>query len=477
MAIQWSGLSPGLLLRLDRDSGRPLRSQLESGLREAIRDGRLQVGERLPSSRELARELGTSRGLVQECYSQLLAEGYLTSQVGSATRVAAGAAAPPPATPTPTATAPAGRPARPRLIADFRSGVPDLASFPRGDWVWATREACSQVAAPDLGYGDPRGSAAFRAVLSAYLRRVRAAAADAGHIVVCTGFAQGLGLVLRILAGLGVGRVAFEDPGYGGIESSESVTALAAGLQVVPVPVDGLGLDVAALAASGARAVVVTPAHQSPTGVVLAARRRHELMQWASRNDAFVIEDDYDSEFRYDREPVGLLQGLAPDRVFAIGTVSKSLAPAIRLGWVLAPPRLAGNVAAEKHISDRGSSGVDQLAVAALLESGRYDRHLRRMRAVYAGRRGVLIEALARHAPGVRLTGLAAGFHAVAHLPDGADERAIVSAAAERSVGLYGMSLYRASGAAAPPQLVLGFGNTGERAIESGIRAVADLLR
>jgi GntR family transcriptional regulator/MocR family aminotransferase len=254
-------------------------------------------------------------------------------------------------------------------------------------------------------------------------------------------------------------------------------TALAAGVQAVSVPVDEQGLDVAALEATGARAVVVTPAHQSPTGVVLAAQRRHELVAWAGRHDAFIIEDDYDSEFRYDREPVGLLQGLAPDRVLAVGTVSKSLAPAIRLGWVLVPPVLATGVAAEKHISDRGTSGVDQLAVAALLESGRYDRHLRRMRAVYAGRRGVLIEALARHAPQVRLTGLAAGFHAVAHLPVPADERAVVSAAQQRSVGLYGMSMYRASGAVAPPQLVLGFGCVGERAIESGIRAVADLLR
>jgi GntR family transcriptional regulator/MocR family aminotransferase len=470
MAIQWSGLGPGLLLRLDRGGDQSLRSQLEAGLREAIRDGRLHVGERLPSSRELARELGISRGLVQECYTQLLAEGYLTSQVGSATRVATGAYQMP--------SVPVARPGRPRLIADFLWGVPDLASFPRSDWVWATREACAHVASAELGYSDPRGNPAFREVLSAYLRRVRAAAAAAERIVICTGYAQGLGVVVRALAQLGVRRVAFEDPGYGEADTSESMKVTrAAGVQLAHVPVDELGLDVAALDASGARAVVVTPAHQSPTGVVLAAERRHALVEWANRNDAFIIEDDYDSEFRYDREPVGLLQGLAPDRVFAIGTVSKSLAPAIRLGWVLVPPAHVGAVAEEKHMSDRGSSGVDQLAVAALLESGRYDRHLRRMRAMYAGRRGVLIDALARHAPDVRLTGLAAGFHAVAHLPDAADERAVVAAARQRSVGLYGMSLYRADGAVTPPQLVIGFGCVGERAIESGIRAIADLLR
>ena len=296
--------------------------------------------------------------------------------------------------------------------------------------------------------------------------------------MVCTGFAQGLGLVLRALGQRGVRRAALEDPGYGDLAVSDSARAArAVGVDVVPVPVDEFGLDVAALEASGARAVVVTPAHQSPTGVVLAAKRRHALLEWAARTDGFVIEDDYDSEFRYDREPVGVLQGLAPDRVFTIGTVSKSLAPAVRLGWVLVPPALTGAVAEEKRISDRGSSGLDQLAVAALLESGRYDRHLRRMRAVYGRRRGVLIDSLARHAPGVGLTGLAAGFHAVAHLPESADEQAVIAAARERSVGLYGMGPQRSTSMAAPPQLVLGFGNVSERAVESGIATVADLLR
>jgi len=447
---------------------------LEDGIRDAIRDGRLQPGERLPSSREFARELGVSRGLVQECYGQLLSEGYLDSQVGSATRVAPRAY--PAASPAPrpiAAAPPAGR-----LIADFRSGVPELASFPRSDWVWAMREACREVATADLDYGDPRGSRALREVLAGYLRRVRAAAVVPDDLIVCTGFAQGLNLVLEVLSQLGVRRVAFEDPGYGDDETSTSVRSAAlAGAPAVRVPVDDLGADVAALAASEARAVVVTPAHQSPTGVVLAAARRHALAEWASRHDAYIVEDDYDSEFRYDREPVGVLQGIAPDRVFTLGTVSKSLAPAVRLGWVIAPPALSGAVAEAKLLADRGTSGLDQLALAALLRSGRYDRHLRKMRGVYSRRRGVLIGALGRHAPGVRLTGLAAGFHAVAHLPEAADEDAVVAEALRRSVGLYGMAPFRAIRGAAPPQLVLGFGLTGERAIEAGIAAVADLLR
>jgi GntR family transcriptional regulator / MocR family aminotransferase len=333
------------------------------------------------------------------------------------------------------------------------------------------------VATVDLGYGDPRGCAVLRTVLAGYLRRVRAAAADSAHVVVSTGFAQGLSLVLRALVQTGVRCAAFEDPGYGSVETDESLrAAVATGLRVIHVPVDDQGVDVAALDASGAQVVVVTPAHQSPTGVVLTAGRRHALVDWARRNDAFIVEDDYDSEFRYDREPVGVLQGLAPERVFTIGTASKALAPAVRLGWVLAPPSLAGAVAAEKLISDRGSATLDQLALAALIQSGRYDRHLRRMRVIYAGRRACLVAALSRHAHGVRLTGLAAGFHAVAHLQAAADERAVVAAARERLVGLYGMSRYRAGGIAAAPQLVMGFGNVGERAIEPGIAAVADLL-
>jgi GntR family transcriptional regulator/MocR family aminotransferase len=475
MAIEWSGLGPELLLRLDRSADQPLRTQLEANLREAIRDGRLHGGERLPSSRELARELGVSRGMVQDCYGQLLAEGYLTSRGGSATRVAdiEERSAPP-------APSPPSQLHNRALIADFRSGVPDLSSFPRTDWAWAVRQACDEVASADLGYGDPRGSAVLRGVLAGYLRRVRAAAADPGQMIISTGIAQGLNLVLRALRReRDVSCVAFEDPGYGTAQADETVrAAVAIGLRVAYVPVDTDGLVVSALAASGAQAVVVTPAHQSPTGVVLSAARRHALVDWARHAGGYVIEDDYDSEFRYDKEPVGSLQGLAPDHVFLLGTTSKALAPAVRLGWVHAPAPLAEAVAGEKEMSDRGSSTIDQLALATLLTSGRYDRHLRRMRGAYAARRAALVAAFARHAPQVRLTGLAAGFHAIAPLPPGADEAAVIAAARDRRVGLYGIGGYRGTAATtAPPALVIGFGNVGERAIEPGIAAVADLFR
>ena len=465
VSVQWAGLGPGLLLRLDRTLREPLRSQLERELRAAIRSQRLVAGERLPSSRELARELGISRGLVQECYSQLLAEGFLTARSGSGTRVAAGAAR------TPDLSVGAA-PAEPRLKVDFRLGRPDLASFPRQDWIWALREVSRTAPADAFGYGDPRGNRRLREVLAGYLRRVRGAVAEPEGIVVCGGFAQGVNLMLRALVGAGVRVLALEDPGY----ADDTAAAERWGLAVVRVRVDEHGLDVEALSATAARAVVLTPAHQSPTGVVLAPERRQALIRWAEARDATIIEDDYDSEFRYDREPVGALQGLAPHRVALIGTVSKSLSPGLRLGWIVCPPRFLEAVSEEKLRDDRGSPAFDQLALATLIESGRFDRHLRRMRTVYAGRRQALIDALVQHAPDVKLLGLAAGIHAVAQLPRGVDEGAVAAGARERSVGVYPMSRYRSDGRADPPQLALGFGDLSEASIKRGIATIADLL-
>ena len=464
MAIEWTGLGPDLLLALDRSLAEPLRVQLERELREAIRSGRLAAGERLPSSRAMAAELGISRGLVLECYSQLQAEGFLTSKSGSSTRVAANALA---ATATPVRPAPA-----PRLAVDFRPGVPDLTSFPRRDWAWALRDSCRNATPVELGYGDPRGAQALRLVLAGYLRRVRGAVADAERLVICGGFGQGINLVLSSLARTGIERIAIEDPG----DEDYHVICKRLGMRAVPVPIDERGIDVDALSGADVRAVILTPTHQFPTGMALAPERRQALVAWANDRDATIVEDDYDAEFRYDRDPVGALQGLAPDRVALIGTVSKSLAPALRLGWVACPPALRQALIEDKRLSDRGSPTLEQLALAALIESGRYDRHLRHMRRVYGTRRDTLVRVLSEQAPQVGLQGLAAGFHAVADLDHDADERAIVEQARERSIGLYGMSSYRPSGRAGPPQLVIGFGNVSQAAIERGISAVADLL-
>jgi GntR family transcriptional regulator/MocR family aminotransferase len=292
-------------------------------------------------------------------------------------------------------------------------------------------------------------------------------------MVISTGFAQGINLVLRALARRGVRRIALEDPG----DRDPYALAQWLGIEAIPVAVDQGGIDLRALAAADVRAVLLTPAHQFPTGVLLAPERRHALVAWAAERDATIIEDDYDAEFRYDRRPFEGLQGLAPDRVVALSSVSKTLAPTLRLGWIVAPPRLIEAIAQEKQLDDRGSPGLDQLALARLIESGRYDRHLRRMRALYGDRRCALIDALAQHAPEVEASGLMAGLHAVLHLPDAADEAEIVAAAHARSVGLYGMSRFRSRGATRPPTLVVGFAHLHEAAIARGIAAVADLLR
>ena len=464
MAIEWTGLGPGIFLRLDRQLREPLGMQLQRELRDAIRSGRLSAGERLPSSRTLACELGISRGLALECYEQLQAEGYLTTRLGSATRVAT-SASPVHETPRPISR-------EPRLAVDFRPRSPDLTSFPRRDWLWAIGEATREASPAAFGYSEPHGNLVLRQILSAYLRRVRGAIADPQDLVICSGFAQGLNLVLRALARAGVRKVAVEDPG----DVDNRLITTRAGLQAVPVRVDESGVDVEMLASTGARAVILTPAHQAPTGVVLAPNRRHALLKWANACNAFIVEDDYDAEFRYDRQPVGQIQGLGPERVIGISSVSKTLAPALRIGWMVCPPHLTEIIANDKHLSDRGSPGIDQLALARLIESGRYDKHLRRMRTFYEERRAVLINALSKYAPHVQLSGLAAGFHAVAHLPRRTDETAVISGAQRKSIGLSGMSSYRWNGATHPPQLVLGFGHLSETAIERGVVAIAELV-
>jgi GntR family transcriptional regulator / MocR family aminotransferase len=467
MTVQWKGDGPGLLLQLDRGTPRQLGHQLQEKLRTAIRTGALRPGERLPSSRSLADQLGISRGLVVDTYAQLYAEGYLVSEVGSGTRVAERAEATAPAR-----TTSVDQPAQ-RFDVDFEYGIPDLASAPVRDWIWALGDAARLAPATLMGDEPDRGDHRLREVLAAYHRRVRAGASVAERTIVTTGFRHALTLVFATLAKYGVERVGLESPG----PRDHDRIAERFGLQAVPVPVDEDGVDVAALRASGARAVVLTPAHQCPTGVALSPGRRQELVAWAEHVDGFVIEDEYDSEFRYDRQPVGSLQGLAPERVIALGSVSKTLAPGIRIGWIFAPPAILDGLVETKALTSRGAPALDQLALARLMESGRYDRHLRRMRTTYQVRRDALIAAVDEQLPALRLTGLAAGCHAVLRLPDGTDEAAVVAAAEQRSVSVRGLSDYRMGDVgAATPGLVLGFGNVNESAIRRGVRVLAEAI-
>jgi GntR family transcriptional regulator / MocR family aminotransferase len=453
---------PDLQLQVDRAAG-DLADQVAAELRTAVRSGRLAAGVRLPASRELARDLGTSRGVVVEAYQQLVAEGFLVSRQGSGTRVAAVRPATSPADGAPAAGAP------PRPAYDLRVGTPDLAAFPRRAWLAAVRQALTELPHDALGYGDPGGAPELRAELAAYLRRVRAADVTADQLVVVNGVAQGMHLAVRALARPGPVQLAVEDP-----HSARTVELLEdAGAVLVPVPVDDEGMDVGALRRSPARAALVTPAHQYPTGVVLSPRRRAELTAWADEVDGYVLEDDYDAEFRYDRNPVGCLQGLSPRRVVLLGSVSKSLAPGLRLGWLAAPPALAGAVRRARRLSDLGSPVLDQHALARLIAGGAYDRHLRQMRRRYRARRDALTDALARWLPGAVTHGVPAGIQLYVELPADHDETAVVAAAAERGVTVEGVAPLRID-RRGPPALVLGFARLPEHRIPEAVRLLAE---
>ena len=468
MPADWSRDAPDLMIALDR-TGMPLALQIQEQLRVAIREGRLLAGERLPSTRRLADHLGVSRGTVVEVYEQLVAEGYVDSAVGSGTRVARI----PGAERRDRTEAPPAAAARPKFEIDFEYGIPDLGSVPLRDWVWAVGEATRTLPTAGLGDEEPAGSRHLREVVTAYHRRVRAGCATADEAVVVGGFRQGLAFTLATLARSGIEVLALEDPG----PREHDVIAGRAGLTAVPVPVDAEGLNVAALRASQARAVLVTPAHQCPTGVALSPSRRRELVAWAHEVDGVILEDDYDAEFRYDRQAVGSLQGLDPERVFALGSVSKTLAPAIRIGWVLAPPRFVEVLTEEKQLSSRGAPGLDQEALALLIESGRFDRHLRRVRDLYRARRDALAEEVATVFGPDRLQGLAAGCHTVLLLPLEVDEDAVVEAARSLGVRVTGLRRYRLTHTPAQPALLLAFGNLSEHQLVRGVHAIAEAVR
>src|SRR5262245_45431106 len=455
---------PEILLRVERSHGTPLRAQFERELRDAIRSGRLRPGTPLPSSRALAADLRLSRGVVVEAYEQLLAEGYVTARRGSATRVAARESKVEPGAPIDQAPPP--------MRYDFRPGVPDGEMFPRRAWLMSLRRVLTSAPSTVFGYPDPSGVAALRQVLSAYLNRARGTAARADRVVLCTGFAQGLRLVCQALRARGVARVVVEDPSH----ALHRAAMQTVGLTVVPIPVDRGGLCVERLRAVDAGAVFVTPAHQFPTGAVLAPDRRAALLDWAVRKQAVVIEDDYDAEYRYDREPIGALQGLAPDRIAYAGSVSKTLAPALRLGWLVLPAELVAEVARLKRREDLGSPALDQLAYADFLDRGELDRHLRRTRLRYRRRRERLVAAVGAHLPALRIEGVAAGLHLMVGLPPRADEAALVEAAATRSVRVYGVGPHRARPGAGPPALLLGYGGLSEAEIVVGVERLAAVV-
>ena len=448
---------------LRRDARIPLHRQIETSIRDSIRAGRLPRGSSLPPSRVLAADLGVSRGVVVEAYQQLASEGYLASHAGGYTQVAAG---PAPA----VAGLRLARETPPRI--DLSYGRADVSSFPRTAWLRAIRGALASAPNDLFGYLAGSGVPQLRTAIAGYLNRVRGTVAQPDQIVICTGYAQGIALLVGVLAAAGARRLALEDPSSG---DDALPAARAAGLEVIGIPVDRNGIRADLLAASGADAVVLTPSHQWPTGSVLSAERRAAVLRWAAGSGAVVIEDDYDAEFRYDRTPVGALQGLAPDQVVYAGSASKTLAPGLRLGWFVMPGRLAEPMAAAKIAADRGSPALEQLALADLMARCEFDRHLRRMRPVYRRRRDALLAALSRRLPRLEPAGVSAGLHLVTWLPPDLDEATVVGAAARAGVGIEGVAPYRISHPGRGG-LIFGYATAGEQAIAEGVDILARVV-
>ncbi|MFD4862314.1 MocR-like pyridoxine biosynthesis transcription factor PdxR [Streptomyces atratus] len=458
----------GADLHLETTGAAGLRAGLMDALREAVRTGRLGPGTRLPSSRSLAVDLGIARNTVADAYAELVAEGWLTARQGSGTRVARRAE------PRRTATrATRSRPVHSRPAHNLLAGSPDLSTFPRADWLKAARRALTAAPNDAFGYGDPRGRIELRTVLADYLARARGVYADPERIVICAGFVQALKLMGAVLRKRRVREVAVESYGLDG----HWKLLADAGLRMPCLPVDGLGARTGELAGlRGVGAVLMTPAHQFPTGVPLHPERRAAAVDWARGTGGLILEDDYDGEFRYDRQPVGALQGLDPERVVHLGTTSKSLAPGLRLGWMVLPENLVGEVAEAKGLSDWSSSALEQLTLAEFIESGAYDRHVRSMRLRYRHRRDQLVAVLAQRAPDVRISGIAAGLHAVLELPEGS-EPSVMRAAAWQGLALEGISRFRHPEAEpGRDALVIGYGTPTDSAWAGALEALCRVL-
>ncbi len=438
-----------------------MRRDLAGAMRSAIQEGRLAAGTVLPASRRLAAQVGVSRGVVSDAYDQLASEGYLRVAPRAAPVVSAVAGVPPPTTETPAAS----------WRYDFNPVTPEVALFPRRGWARAVDRALRQAPDAALDYGDHRGRPELRAALAAYLARVRGARADPGQIIITQGFTQALSLICQVVAASGRATVAVETPSHPGLWE----TVRRAGLRLAGCPVDADGLNPATLADLEADAVVAAPAHQFPTGAVLSASRRHALIEWATTHDGLIIEDDYDAEFRYDRAGVGAVQGLDPSRVAHVGTTAKTLAPALRLGWITAPAWLASQLPEAKSAADSGSPAISQLALAGLITSGEYERHIVRARHAYRGRRDLLLHALSEVLPGLRPTGAAAGMQLLLPLPPGTDDIAIADTAACHGIHLTPLSPMHL--APSPDRgLLLGVGRLAEHRIPGAVRALAAVL-
>ncbi|WP_395245351.1 PLP-dependent aminotransferase family protein [Agromyces sp. MMS24-K17] len=448
--------------------GRRKVASLEEALRDAIAAGRLAAGTRLPPSRTLATDLGIARNSVAEVYARLVAEGRLEARVGAGTWVADRPSA------GPATTAPVHRSTR--FDLDLRGGLPDGSAFPRTAWARATARALSGASAAALGYSTPEGAAALRVALADYLARARGVVASADDVVVTHGFGELLALAARAVAARGGRRIAVE--GYGHVSHRDLLVA--SGLEPVPLPVDDDGAVVEGLAGASVDAVLLTPAHQFPIGVPLSGARRAAVARWAEQTGGLVVEDDYDGEFRYDRRAIGAMQALAPGHVVYGGTASKSLSPALGLGWGVVPPAWRDDLLAQRRRSGAATDAIAQLALAALIESGDYDRTVRTLRLRYRARRERFEELMTEGAPGSRVVGLAAGIHCLLELPDGVAEHDVSEAAATRGLRVDGLGAYAATPDlvdARPAAMVVGYGAPPAHRFEEALAVVVEAIR
>lgn len=444
-----------LYLDIGSARGRSLRERVQNALRDAVRSGCLVAGTRLPSTRSLSAALGVSRGVVSDAYAQLAAEGYLHARPGAGTTVAS--------TVSPDLTAePRAQPQEP-IRYDLNPFRPSLSGFPRSVWLAALARVLRTAPDELLGYPDPAGMPQLRTALASYLGRVRGVRVEPEHVVVTNGLRQGLSLLWHTLATQGSRTVAIENPGWRGMAE----TAAAAGFDVVRLPVDGEGLLTGQLLErDDIDVVAVAPAHQYPTGAVLSPSRRTALLDWARRTGGLIVEDDYDAEYRYDRKPIGSLQGLAPEHVIYGGSTSKTIAPAVRVGWLVPPRRLAAALYDVQRLCGGMPAPLEQLALADLIERGELDRHLRRQRSRYRRRRDALLRAFATELPGVSVDGAAAGLFAVLHLPSDVDEQAVLANAHAKGIAVEGLG-------GRPPGLAVGYANLAEAAAPGAVRALA----
>jgi GntR family transcriptional regulator/MocR family aminotransferase len=468
------------VLAIDRGSEKPLYRQLYDGYREAIVERRLRPGQRLPSTRSLAAELQISRLPVLTAFEQLLAEGYFETRVGAGTFVASSL----PDEPVPhgsgtvrSATAPALPEPEPWLRGwgAFRVSQPAVDRFPFAEWSSLLARLSRNPRSSQLLYGDPLGDLTFREAVAGYLRTSRAVRCVADQIMVVSGSQQALDITARVLLEPG-SPVWMEEPGYSGARDALSLS----GARLIPVPVDAEGLDVAAgiAACPAARAVYVTPSHQYPLGMTMSASRRLQLLDWAQGSGSWIIEDDYDSEYRYGSLPIASLQGLDRGaRVLYIGTFSKVLFPSLRLGYLVIPPDLVARFAAVRDAMDIFPPALHQAALTELIQEGHFARHIRRMRPVYRERRTALVEAIAQElGDSVQIVGDSAGLHLTVLLPDAWNDREIAARAARQSLWTMPLSACHLAGTGTRQGLVLGFGGSEVTEIRAGVRRLRGVI-